>query len=450
MNNLTLKSLNIKPEISDAFIKLGFNKLSLVQEKTIPLLLKGENCLVTSQTGSGKTFSYLIPILNNIDLKSNSIEAIIVVPTIILLDQIKKVIDDFVKALNYPSDFTKVIKDNKSFTKSNPKIVITTPNQYLNIFSHYPTNNLKYVIIDEGDMLIFDGFGEILNTLKRQIDKNIVSIFSASIKKQDITRVKKALHIKNVITISDEITSSNVTHHLIDYSPLDRKEALYLLLKDKIKYLKAIVYFKSISDLEEVYRYFKDKDLNIFKIHGKLDKREIKQVISSYESKKSPILFSSDYTSRGLDIDDVDTIISYSLSDDLDYYFHRAGRTGRFSSDGDSYILVDKDDENELKDIKTLSKRGLDFTVYKLSRNELKEVSSSYVFKNLGKKDQSNDKLQKQIRHAVNKVKSKKVKPNYKKKVSKAVKRVKEKHRMKVVRTNIAKSGGNAKDFHND
>ena len=450
MNNLNIKSFNIKKEVITAFNSLGYDKLSPVQEKTIPLLLKRENCLVISETGSGKTFSYLIPILNNLDFSTSSIEAIIIVPTIILMEQIKKVFTSFFDKLGYDYELVKTIKDKNSFTKSKPKIVITTPSLYPEIFSHYPTNLLKYVIIDEADMLIFDGFASIIQILKKQIDKNMVSVFSASIKIQDITRVKKALKIKNVISVSSNITSNLVSHYLIDYSPLDRKEALYLLLHNKIKSLKVIVFFKTISEEEEVYSYFKDKKLSIFKVHGKLDKREIKQTISAFENAKYGVLFSSDYTSRGMDIDDVETIISYSVSDNLDYYFHRAGRTGRFDKKGNSYILVNKDDETEIKNIKTLSKRNVTFYVYKLTRNEFKLVSSSYIFKNLGKKDQSNDKLQKQIRHAVNKVKSNKVKPNYKKKVSKAVKRVKEKHRMKVVRTNIAKSGGNVNDFHND
>lgn len=450
MNNLNIKSLNIKKEVITAFNSLGYDKLSPVQEKAIPLLLKKENCLVISETGSGKTFSYLIPILNNLDFSTSSLEAIIIVPTIILMEQIKKVFISFFDKLGYDPELVKSIKDKNSFTKSKPKIVITTPSLYPEIFSHYPTNLLKYVIIDEADMLIFDGFASIIQILKKQIDKNMVSVFSASIKIQDITRVKKALKIKHVINVSSNITSNLVTHYLIDYSPLDRKEALYLLLHNKIKSLKVIVFFKTISEEEEVYSYFKDKQLSIFKVHGKLDKREIKQTISAFENAKYGVLFSSDYTSRGMDIDDVETIISYSVSDNLDYYFHRAGRTGRFDKEGDSYILVNKDDETEIKNIKTLSKRNVSFYVYKLTRNEFKLVSSSYIFKNLGKKDQSNDKLQKQIRHAVNKVKSNKVKPNYKKKVSKAVKRVKEKHRMKVVRTNIAKSGGNVNDFHND
>ena len=450
MNNLTLKSLNVKEEIVTAFNKAGYTTLSEVQEKTIPIILRNENVLVISETGSGKTFSYLLPILNNIDMSSKSVEAIIVVPTTLLLDQIKKVVLDLISFLNYDSSFVKTLKSEKDFSKASPKIVITTPHLYKNIFSHYPTDKLKNVIVDEADMLIFDGFSEIIKILKRQIDKSIVSIFSASIKSQDIKRIKTAFKIKNIVQVSSIITTKSVNHHLVDYLPLDKNEALYLLLNDKLKFVKCIVFTSSIDELKEVSIYLKDKGIKFSCIHGDLDKREIKQVITSFDKMSNGILLSSDFSSRGVDINGIDCIISYSLPSDLDYYFHRAGRTGRFFTTGDSYLLIDKDDEDVLAKIRTLIKRNVKFEVLKLSKNELKVLSKSYIFKNLGKKDQSNDKLQKKIRHEVNKLKSEKVKPNYKKKVSKAVSRVKEKHRMKVVRTNIAKNGGNAKDFHRE
>ena len=210
-----------------------------------------------------------------------------------------------------------------------------------------------------------------------------------------------------------------------------------------------IVFFKSVEEANDVYLDYKDRK-DVFIFHGELDKREIKKTFSSLQKKDSFIVFSSDYLSRGVDLKGIDTIISYSLPDTLDYYFHRAGRTGRFFTDGDSYIMVDKDNEKEIKDILSLKRREVSFDVFKVNETGLKKLSQSYVFKNLGKKDQSNEQLQKKIRHAYNKNKSDKVKPNYKKKVSKAIKRVKEKHRMKVVRTNIAKKGGNARDFHQD
>ena len=210
-----------------------------------------------------------------------------------------------------------------------------------------------------------------------------------------------------------------------------------------------IVFFKSVEEANDVYLDYKDRK-DVFIFHGELDKREIKKTFSSLQKKDSFIVFSSDYLSRGVDLKGIDTIISYSLPDTLDYYFHRAGRTGRFFTEGDSYIMVDKDNEKEIKDILSLKRREVSFDVFKVNETGLKKISQSYVFKNLGKKDQSNEQLQKKIRHAYNKNKSDKVKPNYKKKVSKAIKRVKEKHRMKVVRTNIAKKGGNARDFHQD
>ena len=448
MSDVALLSFNVKKEIADAFSSLGYISLSDVQAKTIPLLLKKESVLANSYTGSGKTFCYLIPIINNIDFSSDSIEAIIIVPTNILVDQVKKEFDSFFDLLGYSNEFIKVIKSKNDFSRVKAKVVITTPSMYKEVFSHYSTNRLSYVIIDEADMLLFDGFLFFTEDVKKQIDQSIISVFSASIKTQDITRIKRRFKIKNVVSISQKINCDKISHHLIDFSSYLKKEALNKIISS-IKYMKMIVFFKSVEEANDVYLDYKDRK-DVFIFHGELDKREIKKTFSSLQKKDSFIVFSSDYLSRGVDLKGIDTIISYSLPDTLDYYFHRAGRTGRFFTDGDSYIMVDKDNEKEIKDILSLKRREVSFDVFKVNETGLKKISQSYVFKNLGKKDQSNEQLQKKIRHAYNKNKSDKVKPNYKKKVSKAIKRVKEKHRMKVVRTNIAKKGGNARDFHQD
>ena len=125
MSDVALSSFNVKKEIADAFSSLGYTSLSDVQAKTIPLLLKKESVLANSYTGSGKTFCYLIPIINNIDFSSDSIEAIIIVPTNILVDQVKKEFDTFFDLLGYSNEFIKVIKSKNDFSRVKATVVIT-------------------------------------------------------------------------------------------------------------------------------------------------------------------------------------------------------------------------------------------------------------------------------------------------------------------------------------
>lgn len=445
MTKNKFSSLNLKSELVSSLAKEGYEYLASVQQKTIPLLLKS-NALVVSPTGSGKTLAYVVPILNDL-VVDEKVKAIIISPTVPLLNQIKSVLFNLFDDLNIDRSNLKLVLSKKDLTRSSPSIVLTTIAMYPLILSKYPTDKLQRVIIDEGDMILFDGFDEFIPYLKKAIDNSLVSIFSASLKEQDIKNIKKVFHIENVIFDREKITASNVSHHLV----LNRVNDLSLGLKiflDSLKPYKTMIFSSSKDSINEIYHSMKKYYPESLLLTGDLDKRKIKNVAKEFST--SSILFSSDYASRGLDFKDVDCVISLDLPKDSSYYFHRAGRTGRFENKGDSYIFYKEDDKDQINRIKELIKRGVSFDSYLLNKDGLKEEKEKYEFRNLGKKDQSNPKLQKQIRHAINKVKTKKVKPNYKKKVRKAVEIVKTKHRKKVVLTNIAKKGGNVKDYHED
>ncbi len=447
---LHFSAFNLRPEIIEALKQEGFTITSDIQAKAIPLLLRGENVIALSPTGTGKTLAYAAPILNNTDFESG-VQSIIICPTVALIDQIRSVFVSLLARLNQSPDKVKVVKSDKDFSKSKPSIVITTPSFYAKIASHYEVKNLKYVIVDEGDMITFDGFSEFLPSMKKAKENGLISFFSASLNEQDIRRTKSAFGIKNVIDLSqNDITSSNVQNHVIALRGSTKIDSLYQILRELNPY-KCIVFFSSKEAMYQVRNRFLKEDLPFDCVAGDMDKRVIKQTVDNFRNGKIHVLYATDYLSRGIDIGDISTVVSYDLPKNLDYYFHRAGRTGRFMTEGDSYIIIDDDHDPECtKRAKELLKRGMTADYYVYNGKELKKQKEAYVFRNLGKKDQSNPALQKKIRHAVNQNRSNKVRPNYKKKVSKAVERVKTKHRRNVVRTNIAKSGGNARDYHED
>lgn len=449
MQELSFKSTALNSVLTSALEKEGFVNRSPIQAKVIPLRLKGKNVLGVAPTGTGKTLSYLCPVLS--DLKDDGhVQAVILSPTVALLSQIKDVASKLLDDRGFSKGAAKAIYDEKGFTKSSPLIVLITPSLYPKVTSHYPVNELKRVIIDEGDRIAFDGFASCLTSLSKAKERGRISFFSASVKEQDRTRIKKRFHILNVVDVRKEITNKSVTHHRVDIRTSSKAEALKAFLEQKKPY-KTIAFVSSKEELYKVSEELKKRNVRFLFVHGALDKRLIKQTRDKFRKDAEHLLLASDYVSRGIDIPQVDTIISLDLPFDLDYYFHRAGRAGRFDAPGNSYFFVSDSDEDQLQKAKDLNKRGLTFDTLILSNGILRQSRGNYEFKNRGKKDRAeNEKLQKQIRHAVNKTKTKKVKPNYKKRVQRAVDLVKLKHRKKVVLTNIIKSGGNAQDFHRE
>lgn len=440
-------SLNLRPEVLNALEKEDFLYLSPIQQASIPKLLKDRSVLALAPTGTGKTLSYVVPILNN--LTSDSLcQAVVLSPTVALLDQVEDVFVSLLPNCGFVREDVKVLRSKKDFSKLTPKIALTTPAMFGEILSRYDTSRLRYVIVDEGDMVYFDGFKDCLSTLKGAIDRKIVSFFSASLGVQEIARVRKAFQCQEVIDLRRSITSESVAHHFVLAKGMTREEALLSFLKAHDCF-KAILFLSRKEDLWGIGNLLRENGISAIALAGDDDKREIRRKIDLFKKQKTGLLLATDYVSRGIDVRDCREVISIDLPKRSDYYFHRAGRTGRFLEHGDSYILL-YEDEDLFDKAKDLVRRGLSFDYYSLSDKGLRAQKGPYQFRNLGKKDQSNEKLQKQIRHAIGKTKSLKVKPNYKKKVSKAIDLVKLKHRKKVVLTNIAKKGGNAQDFHSE
>lgn len=444
---LPFGSLHLKKSTLSALEKEDFLYLSPIQQAVIPKLLKDKNVLALAPTGTGKTLSYVVPILDGLS-EDALCQAIVLSPTVALLDQIADVFLSLLPEAGFRKEDVKVIRSKKDFTLSKPKIVLSTPAMYGEILSRYDTSKLRYVIIDEGDMVFFDGFGDSLSLLKKAVEKGLVSFFSASLGVQEITRVRKTFHLSETIDLRQGITADSVKHHMVLAKGKNREEALLLFLKVHDPY-KAILFVSKKEDLAPIGKMLKENQVPFLAIAGDSDKRDIRKTIDLFKERKTGLLLATDYVARGIDVKDCREVVSIDLPNKSDYYFHRAGRTGRFLSEGDSYILLYEDEKNTSR-ARDLVRRGLVFDYLNLSEKGIKEQKGPYQFKNLGKKDQSNEKLQKQIRHAVNKTQSKKVKPNYRKKVSKAVDLVKLKHRKKVVLTNIAKKGGNARDFHSE
>jgi ATP-dependent RNA helicase CshB len=445
-DKLPFSSLALRKELVDALRDSGFSGLSPIQAKAIPPLLQGRSVLGLAPTGTGKTLAYLVPILN--DLKADGhVQAIILSPTVALLGQIREVLLGLAGKLNLPSDAIRGIFSQADFTRSHPLIVLTTPNLYQPLLSHYPVNELKRVIIDEGDMIAFDGFSSMLSALQKPAQKGLVSFFSASLPVQSILAVKKEFHIAEVVDLRTSITNPAVKHHLLNIRGLSKAEALEVFLRTQ-KPFRTIAFVSTKKDLYTIAETLTADGLRPLILHGDLDKREIKNVIKEFSQDDGGLLLASDYASRGLDLPDVSTIVSVDLPMDLDYYFHRAGRAGRFDRPGDSFVFYTEDDPDSVAAVKDLIRRKVSFDSATLSTGGVKNAQGGYVFRNLGKKDQSNPKLQKQIRHAIAKVRTTEVKPNYRKRVAKAVQKVKFKHRQKVVLTNIARAGGNVQDFH--
>lgn len=409
--NKKFEDFNLDKYIIKALYYLNYKTPSKVQEEVIPRLLKKEDVIVKSKTGSGKTASFGIPICENIDIENNNVQALIVVPTRELALQVKDEISNIgrLKKIRCSAIFGKQpIKEQIRELKQRVHIVVATPGR---IIDHIGRNtidldDIKSFIIDEADKMLNKGFIEDMEFILNKIPKNSAKgLFSATID-DDIQYIcDKYLKVSNILDIK--------------YNELfDKKQIIENKIKssenDKYKNLKSIIYMENPTSLiifcntkdkvKKLYENMKKDGFLVEELHGDMSQDKRIFVIKDFKNNKFNILISTDVAARGIHIDDISLVINYDVPRDKENYIHRIGRTGRKDSYGKAItIFTDKDDKyiNEIEaylgyEIKVLEELKID----DIAKGKIKfEKKSKEVLKN-----RKNKIIEKNIHSEVTKI----------------------------------------------
>ncbi|MCF0217691.1 MAG: DEAD/DEAH box helicase [Malacoplasma sp.] len=419
LKDFIVETLNNEFEISE---------LNDLQKEFIPLVYKDSSLILCSPTGTGKTFCYLLPILNQVDLLNNDLQCLIVVATKELLMQINKILAAFKKhnsALNYLAitskssdvDLLQLAKNNKY------QIIVCLPEKFEEIvkFKNLVTK-LKYIVIDEADMTLDLGFFKYINSGFNKI-KNLNSIkkIATSATLYETLSIQIAKFFKNCVIFNKNKSiweNKKVDHFVIHYSlNEDKKEVLKKTMELLNPYF-GIIFCNTKKTVDDLYTDLYQKNFKILKLHGGLTDRERKNIFSEIKNKNINWLIATDLLSRGIDIDGVSHIISYDLPKEDLWYVHRAGRSGRKNYFGKSYVF---NDANSIYQIARLERKGIVWNHLKYSKNNL----VVYQFK-IRKKQKKETEVDRQIQKAIS-LADKKVKPNYKKKIKLEIKEIKRK-----------------------
>ncbi|MBE6131855.1 MAG: DEAD/DEAH box helicase [Erysipelotrichaceae bacterium] len=435
---MKFSSYNLSKDLLEVINNLGYIDLTPIQEATITKVLKGKSLICKSETGSGKTHAFLIPTLNNVDRDLNAIQVLIVTPTTILANQtyeFARAICEQIEGLSCKV-FTSSKDKNKnleelSYGKEMPKVVIGTPGRIVDLLINNKTNisRINTIVLDEADMLLDDSYINDIVTLMERINPKQRLIFTATMKNHLISDTYKFIKAEEIIDIDKKVkVNRNVKHHLVDIKHKDIVEQLINFLNIENPYF-TLIFASEKTKVEKIYRQLNQNGITCSILNGNMQSRENKINLRRIKQGEFNVVVCSDMVSRGLDLEDVSTVISCDLPKDLDYYLHRAGRCGRNNKKGDSYIFYNDD---ELTLVKKLIESKLGFDYYILRKDSLKKVDTIE-----GKPKKKNEELEKEIRKEVRKVKTNKVKPGYKKKISKAIEKAKKNHKEKIIRKNL-------------
>lgn len=430
----------LSKKVVDALNALHYETPTPIQEQVIPKALKGQSLLATSETGSGKTHAFLIPILEKIDLEKEEVQAIILSPTRELAAQTFQFFKEFtpffkelrVRLLTAGEEKEKTIGKLKML----PHVLIATPGRIADLTYNTQAINVmtaRYVVLDEADMLTEFGFLPAIDEVISRLSHPTILVFSATIADSFVPFLDRYVQPEHRIFLSQKTHNpSRIQHYVVDIKHQKEEEALYQFLQLKQPYL-CLVFASTKTKVNHLFQYLQAKNCAVGVLHGDLPSRERKQMMKRILQNDFTIVVCSDMAARGLDIEGVSDIINIDLPKDLSFYFHRAGRTGRYDQSGNCYTFYNQD---HLENVDRLLQAGVNLSYLSMKNQEIRKEKSARPAPKLKNK---NVELEKEIRKAVAKTKSKTVKPGYKKKVKLAVEKAKRQHKRKVIQQDIRK-----------
>ncbi|MGE4320022.1 MAG: DEAD/DEAH box helicase [Acholeplasmataceae bacterium] len=405
--------------INEKLEKLGFEKITPIQQSVFDLFDSPKNIVGLAPTGTGKTHAYLLPILSKINKELNQIQAIICVPTNELVLQVfdmLKGVDDEIITKAYVGG-----KDKQSdldwLEKKQPQIVITTPYRLVNYtmdLRALKPFTAKYMVFDEADMMFDEDFLSLIDPVISRLNQTKFLLFSASITKEMEPFIKTYFGIYDFIDTT-KLHDLNIDYQLIQIKEMDRLVALNYLIKDLQPYL-CFIFVSKKEDQLNVYQSLHEQGYKVANYSSDLPMKRRKQLIDQIRALEYQYVVTSDVAARGLDFD-VSHVIHYDLPHHLEFFIHRSGRTGRMENDGIVLTIV------QLKDHRKIEKliKQVKFTNYVLQPNG-----------KLVKKEVKQKVLSDEEKEAIKSIKKpQKVKPNYKKNYQKAVDKAKKEARRK-------------------
>jgi superfamily II DNA/RNA helicase len=345
----------LKPFLQEAWVKSGFQNPSLIQEAAIPIILEGKDLIAESPTGTGKTLAYLLPLLNNIDTTSQSLQAVVLASSQELVMQVYQEFQKWSEGSGIRG--TSIIgganvKRQLEKLKKRPQMIFATPGRLLELIKQKKVkmHEVRMVVLDEGDQLLIP---EHLNTVKDIVKSTLgtrqVALFSATMKAGTEKLAKEITKEPEVLRIDkDEVASSGEVEHI--YFVCEPRDKIKLLEKIvRLENIKALAFINDIGEIQIFKEKFQFKELSTGMLHSDMKKLERQSELKAFRDGKLNMLIATDVAARGLDIQGVSHVVQIDLPKDIDQYVHRAGRTGRMGANGIVISLVTEREERELK-----------------------------------------------------------------------------------------------------
>lgn len=355
---INFTSLGLSEATAQRLEALGFEAPTQIQSEAIPKFLEGHDLVAQSQTGTGKTAAYSLPILEKIDIKNPSVQALILTPTRELAQQVAEAIKDFSidRKLHILTVYGgQSIERQMSSLARGVHIVVGTPGRVIDLLDRKKLilDCLRFVVLDEADEMLSMGFiDDVKKILQRTPETRQTACFSATMPREIRELVNQFL--QSPVTVSVQLPQA---------APTKIEQHLYMVPRgwSKLKALQpileienpdsAIIFVRTKQTAAELTSQLQENGQSVDEYHGNLSQVQRERLVHRFRAGKVKLVVATDIAARGLDVEDLTHVINFDLPDNAETYIHRIGRTGRAGKTGTAISLLDPVDRRMLRQI---------------------------------------------------------------------------------------------------
>jgi len=351
-------NMNLKQELLRGIYSYGFEKPSTIQQKAIAPTTKGRDIIAQAQSGTGKTATFSIGVLNQIDVSKREVQALLLAPTRELAAQIQKVVDalgDYMGVKSYAAIGGNAVRDDVTVLRDGVHVIVGTPGRVLDLMSRRAFNpaSIKTFVLDEADEMLSRGFKDQIYDVFQALPNNVqVGLFSATMPPEALEITEKFMNKPvRILVKQDEVTLEGIRQFYINCEREQWKLDTLCDLYDTLNIAQAVIFANTRKKVDWLTDQLRARDFTVSATHGDIDQETRNVILSEFRTGSSRILITTDLLARGIDVHGVSLVINYDLPRNFEKYIHRIGRSGRFGRKGVAINLISNDDVQQMREI---------------------------------------------------------------------------------------------------
>jgi len=360
-------NMGLREELLRGIYAHGFERPSAIQQKAIVPTISGRDIIAQAQSGTGKTATFSIGVLQQLNFSNPHCQALILAPTRELAIQTQKVVDalgDYLGAKAFACVGGTRVRDDQDRLREGVHVVVGTPGRVLDLLHRkaLDPNHIRSFVLDEADEMLSRGFKDQIYDVFQFLPPDIqVGLFSATMPVEALEITTKFMNKPlRILVKQDEVTLEGIRQFYINCDREQWKFEVLCDLYDTLNIAQAVIFCNTRKKVEWLTEQLRAKDFTVSATHGELEQDQRSIILNEFRTGSSRILIATDLLARGIDVHGVSLVINYDLPRNFEKYIHRIGRSGRFGRKGVAINLVSADDMSTMRELETFYNTKID------------------------------------------------------------------------------------------